>query len=61
MENKIVMGLVPLHEYSNGQAALARIAALKDLTIRTDFIVSKEEIAAVLDFDLPEEQKDVSV
>lgn len=61
MENKIVMGLVPLHEYSDGQAALARIAALRDLTIRTDFIVSKEEIAAVLDFDLPEEQKDVSV
>jgi len=54
MEKKITMSYVSLSDYTNGQIALARIETLKTFTIKSDFSVSREEIACILGFELPE-------
>lgn len=53
MAKKITMGYVPLNDYADGQVALARIETLKSFTIKSDFSVSREEIASILGFELP--------
>lgn len=56
MAKKITMGYVPLNDYADGRVALARIETLKAFTIKSDYSVSREEIASILGFELPEKE-----
>ena len=44
---------VPLENYEAGVAALARIKAMRSFTIKSAYNISKEDIAAILGFELP--------
>lgn len=61
MEKKITMGYVPLKEYADGKAAMARLEVLKAFTIKSDYSISREEIASILGFELPEKGGDADV
>jgi hypothetical protein len=52
MEKKIAMGYVPLREYGDGQAALKRLETLKSFVIKSEYSISREEIASILGFEL---------
>jgi len=56
MEEKIIMVYVPLNEYGKGQAAMARLDALKAFTVKSDYSISQEDIASILGFELPEKK-----
>lgn len=53
MENGTIMVNVSLSNYENGVRAMARIEALKSFTIKSDYNVSREDIASILGFELP--------
>ncbi len=53
MEEKIIMVYVPLNDYGKGQAAMARLDALKAFTVKNDYSISREDIASILGFELP--------
>ena len=57
MENGTIMVNVSLSNYENGVRAMARIEALKAFTIKSDYNVSREDIASILGFELPEKVK----
>lgn len=51
--NEKIMIYVPLDSYEAGAAAMARLDVLKNFTIKSNYSVSREEIASILGFDLP--------
>lgn len=51
-----VLIYVPLKKYEDGVKALARIETLKSLTINNKYGISRECIADVLGFKLPEKE-----
>ncbi|MDR7812044.1 hypothetical protein [Lacrimispora sp.] len=55
MEDGIIMVNVSLARYENGIHAMARIEALKAFTIKSDYNISREDIASILGFELPVE------
>lgn len=44
---------VPLENYEAGVTALARIKAMRSFTIKSTYNISREDIAAILGFELP--------
>nr|WP_288828477.1 hypothetical protein [uncultured Clostridium sp.] len=54
MEDKTILVHVPLTSFEDGICAMARIEALKALTIRSEYSISREDIACILGFKLPE-------
>lgn len=57
MEDRIIMVSVPLSSYEDGVRAMARIEALKALTIKEKYSISPKDIAAVLGFELPNKEE----
>jgi hypothetical protein len=55
MEDGTIMVNVSLARYENGIRAMARIEALKAFTIKSDYNISREDIASILGFELPRE------
>ncbi len=55
MEDGTIMVNVALTNYENGVRAMARIEALKAFTIKSNYNVSREDIASILGFELPRE------
>ena len=55
MEGGTIMVNVALTNYENGVRAMARIEALKAFTIKSNYNVSREDIASILGFELPRE------
>ena len=53
MENGTIMVNVSLANYENGVRAMARIEALKAFTIKSNYNVSREDVASILGFELP--------
>jgi hypothetical protein len=53
---KTIMGHVSLSDYADGQVALARIETLKAFTIKSDYSITREEIASILGFELPDKE-----
>ncbi len=53
MEDGTIMVSVTLSNYENGVRAMARIEALKAFTIKSDYNVSREDVASILGFELP--------
>lgn len=51
-----IMVSVPLVNFEDGVCAMARIEALKAFTIKSGYSISKEDIASILGFELPEEK-----
>ena len=51
MENKIQMAYLPLKEYAEGKAALARIETMKECLLRGDYIQSSKKISDILGCD----------
>jgi hypothetical protein len=47
---------VPLENYEDGIVALARIEVMKAYAIKSSFGIQKEDIAAILGFELPEKE-----
>ncbi len=54
MEDKTILVHVPLINFKDGVCAMARIEALKDYTIKSEYSISRENIACILGFKLPE-------
>lgn len=56
MENKLI-GVAPVdrEKYDLGIAALARLDALKEFTLKSEYSIDRKDIAAILGFELPEE------
>ncbi len=54
-----IMINIPLKNYEDGIVAKARIEALIAFTVKSNYNISKEDIASILGFELPkkEEQK----
>jgi hypothetical protein len=48
---------IPLENYEAGVAALARIKAMRSFTIKSTYNISKEDIAAILGFELPTKEE----
>lgn len=61
MEDRTIMVSVPLANYEGGVCAMARIEALKAFTINSDYSVSREDIASILGFELPQKEGDADV
>lgn len=57
MEETKIMVYVPLENYEDGVAAMARTEALKAFTIKNSYSISREDIASILGFELPEKVK----
>ncbi|PJJ30505.1 hypothetical protein [Lacrimispora celerecrescens] len=55
MEDGTIMVNVSLARYENGIRAMARIEALKAFAIKSDYNISREDIASILGFELPVE------
>lgn len=51
-----IMVSVPLVNFEDGVSAMARIEALKAFTVKSNYSISKEDIASILGFKLPEEK-----
>jgi hypothetical protein len=47
---------VPLEYYVEGVVAMARIDALKAFTIKSSYSITREDIASILGFELPEKE-----
>jgi len=56
MEKKNIMTEVFLSDYERGVMALARIDAMKAFTIKSDYNISREDIASILGFELQEKE-----
>lgn len=54
MENILIN--VPLENYEDGVIAMARIEALKAFTIKSSYSITREDIACILGFNLPEKE-----
>lgn len=48
---------VSLENYEAGVAALARIKAMRSFTIKSTYNISREDIAAILGFELPTKEE----
>jgi hypothetical protein len=44
---------IPLENYEDGIAALTKIEAMKAFTVKSAYNISREDIAAILGFELP--------
>jgi hypothetical protein len=47
---------VPLENYEDGVVAMARIESLKAFTIKSTYSITREDIASILGFELPEKE-----
>lgn len=47
-----IMVYVPLNNYEDGVCAMARIESLKAFTLKSDYSISREDIASILGFEL---------
>jgi len=56
MENNNIRMNIFLRDYERGVMALARIDAMKAFTIKSDYNISREDIASILGFELPEKE-----
>lgn len=54
MEKSTIMVYVPLEEYEQGVVARARIGAMERFTAESKYSIAKEDLAAILGFELPE-------
>lgn len=57
MEKETTMINVPLENYEDGVSAMTRIEILKTFTIKSDYSVSREDVACILGFELPKKEK----
>lgn len=62
MEKSIIgIAVFDPEKYEAGIAAMARLDALKAFTINSKYSISREEIASILGFELPEKGGDADV
>jgi hypothetical protein len=47
---------IPLENYEDGVVAMARIESLKSFTIKSSYSITREDIASILGFELPEKE-----